>query len=284
MPMTDSIQQQLEWATKSLYSISCSAGLDSEVLLAHCLQKDRSYLLTWPERELTPQQLSCFHALVRRRLQPQPVAYLVGHREFYSMQFTTTSATLVPRPETELLVDTLLELLAHPAIDKMSPKVLELGTGTGAIALALKQHAPHVDIVATDISPSALEVAAGNALDHQLKISFIESSWFQRIAPERFDIIASNPPYIAASDPYLSQGDLPAEPIQALSSGETGLEALAEIIDGSSAYLKPGGWIVLEHGYDQEAAVSGLLAESGFQQITTLRDFNDQPRLTLATK
>lgn len=278
--MSDSIRQQLEWATGILYSISCSAGLDSEVLLAHCLQKDRSYLLTWPERELSPEQRDCYHELIRRRLQPQPVAYLVGYREFYSMQLKTTSATLVPRPETELLVDTVLELLATVE----SPAVLELGTGTGAIALALKKHAPQSHIVATDISPAALEVAAHNAQAHRLDVSFIESDWFSHIPQRTFDIIASNPPYIAASDPYLSQGDLPAEPIQALSSGESGLEALAIIIQGATSFMKPDGWIVLEHGYDQQSAVQRLLQASGFSRISTLRDFNDLPRVTLATK
>lgn len=272
------IKQQLEWATKVLYSISCSAALDSEVLLAFCLQKNRSYLLTWPEKELTAKQLECFHELVRKRLQPQPVAYLTGSREFYSMELNTTPATLVPRPETEMLVDTVLELIAEIA----SAKILELGTGTGAIALAIKKHAPSSDILATDISQSALQVARTNAEKHHLDISFVESNWYQAIQPHKFDVIVSNPPYIAACDPYLSQGDLPAEPLQALSSGETGLEALRVIIQGAGTYLTASGWIVLEHGYDQQQAVTELLLEYGFSDIKTHRDFNDLARLTLA--
>ncbi|MCK4711086.1 MAG: peptide chain release factor N(5)-glutamine methyltransferase [Gammaproteobacteria bacterium] len=274
------IKQQLERATKALYSISCSAALDSEVLLAFCLQKNRSYLLTWPEKELSSDQLECFHELVRKRLQPQPVAYLTGSREFYSMELNTTPATLVPRPETEMLVDKVLELIAE--LD--SPKILELGTGTGAISLALKKHAHSCEILATDISQAALKVAQSNAQKHHLDISFVESNWYQSIPQDLFDVIVSNPPYIAASDPYLGQGDLPAEPLMALSSGETGLESLKTIIQQASAFLQPAGWIVLEHGYDQQQAVTELLLEYGFREVETLRDFNDLARLTLARR
>ncbi len=272
------IKHQLEWATAVLYSISCSAALDSEVLLAHCLQKNRSYLLTWPERELTAEQLEQFHELVRKRLQPQPVAYLIGSREFYSMDLNTTSDTLVPRPETELLVESVLDLI----VDLTAPKILELGTGTGAISLAIKKHASQSDIVATDISEAALQVARSNALKHHLDIGLIESDWYQALIPAKFDIIVSNPPYIASDDPYLSQGDLPAEPIQALCSGKTGLEALSVIIQGGRDYLNDNGWILLEHGYDQEQAVTDIFKQYGYHEISTLRDFNDLPRVTRA--
>lgn len=276
--MSESIKQLLEWATEQLYSNSCSARLDSEILLAHCLDKNRSYLLTWPEQIPTIEQQECLRELVRRRLQPQPVAYLVGHREFYSMQLITTPATLVPRPETELLVDTVLELIEG----RSSVDILELGTGTGAIALALKKHAPAAQISATDISAEALAVARANAHKHQLEIEFIQSDWYQQTESRLFDLIVSNPPYIAATDPYLSQGDLPAEPRQALSSGETGLEALELIINDATGHLKPAGWIVLEHGYDQQSSVTALLQDAHFKDIRTLRDFNHLPRLTLA--
>lgn len=274
------IKHQLEWATGALYSVSCSAALDSEVLLAFCLQKNRSYLLTWPEKELTSDQLGCFQQIVRKRLQPQPVAYLVGTREFYSMDLKTTPATLVPRPETEMLVDKVLELTSELEV----PQILELGTGTGAISLAIKKHSAKSDILATDFSPSALNIASLNAEKHDLDITFLKSNWYQSITQGPFDVIVSNPPYIAASDPYLSQGDLPAEPVMALSSGETGLEALEIIIGQAMDFLKPEGWIVLEHGYDQQQAVTEILLQSGFEKIETLRDFNDLPRLTMATK
>jgi release factor glutamine methyltransferase len=275
---SNTIKHQLERASGILYSISCNAQLDSEVLLAHCLGKPRSYLMTWPERELTPEQLDCFSDLLRRRLQPQPVAYLVGQREFYSMEFSTTPATLVPRPETEMLVEQCLELV----VDIEQPQVLELGTGTGAIALALKRHAPKCRIIASDVSAETLAVAKSNAQNHQLEIEFIESDWYQQVPARVFDIIVSNPPYIAASDPYLSQGDLPAEPQNALTCGESGLEALEIIISGAHNFLNSGGWIVLEHGYEQQQAVTKLLQLAGFESVQSRRDFNDLPRMTLA--
>ncbi len=277
---SSSIQQQLERASAILYSISCNARLDSEVLLAHCLGKPRSYLMTWPERELDDQQLACFNELIRRRLQPQPVAYLVGQREFYSMDFNTTPDTLVPRPETEMLVDFCLEKI--DAIE--SPELLELGTGTGAIALALKQHAPECRIIANDVSPATLAVAESNARRHRLKVEFQLSDWYRQVPDQLFDIIVSNPPYIAADDPYLRQGDLPAEPQQALCSGESGLEALEIIIAQAPDFLKPVGWIVLEHGYDQQQAVQQRLQQAGFTDIQTHRDFNDLPRMTVARR
>jgi len=263
-----------------LYSISCNARLDSEVLLAYCLGKPRSYLMTWPERELTTAQLDCFNELIRRRLQPQPVAYLVGEREFYSMLLKTTPDTLVPRPETEMLVDRLLQLVD----DIERPEVLELGTGTGAIALALKKHAPQCRVIATDASPAALDVAIANATAHELDIEFLQSDWYQALSVRSFDIIASNPPYIASHDPYLRQGDLPAEPQMALCSGDSGLEALQTIITGAPGFLRPGGSIVLEHGYDQQQPVVELLQSTGFVDIHCARDFNDLPRLTTARR
>ncbi|MCP4078139.1 MAG: peptide chain release factor N(5)-glutamine methyltransferase [Gammaproteobacteria bacterium] len=276
----NSIKKQLEWATKNLFSISCSAGLDSEVLLAFCLNKNRSYLLTWPEKELTAEQLECFREIIKKRLQPQPVAYLTGSREFYSMELNTTPDTLVPRPETELIVDTVLDLLA----DLDSPQILEMGTGTGAIALALKKYKPKSNVLATDFSQGALDVARSNATKHDLTISFEESNWYQHVPERKFDVIVSNPPYIAEDDPYLSQGDLPAEPIMALSSGETGLEALEVIIQDASSYLNKDGWIVLEHGYNQQQQVVEMLEKYGFNSIKTLTDYNDLPRVSLGLK
>lgn len=275
-----SIKRQLEWATDCLLSTSSSAALDSEVLLAFCLKKNRSYLLTWPEKELTAEQLVCFQNIIKKRQQPQPVAYLTGFREFYSMELNTTAATLVPRPETELLVDTVLDLIA----DVDAPQILEMGTGTGAIALALKKHKPMSELLATDISQQALDVARLNADKHGLTISLLKSNWYQQLSPQKFDVIVSNPPYIAADDPYLSQGDLPAEPLMALSSGETGLESLELIIREAGNYLNNGAWIILEHGYNQQQQVQDLLAKYAFSHIKTLKDFNDLPRVSVGLK
>lgn len=274
-----SIDNQIKWATDILYNISCSARLDSEILLSFCLQKDRSYLFTWPDQVLTKDQRACFKGLIQKRLTPQPIAYLIGSREFYSMELKTTPATLVPRPETEMLVDWILEQAS--LLD--CPHILDLGTGTGAIALAVKKHCPDCEMVATDFSRAALEVARSNALKHHLDVRFIESDWFQSFAYDTlFDVIVSNPPYIAAHDPYLSQGDLPAEPQQALTSGESGLDALATIIDGAQKYLKSNGVLVLEHGYDQHQAVTDLLLKAGYRSIKTHKDFNELPRMTVA--
>lgn len=279
--MTNSIRQQLKWASNTLYSISCSARLDSEVLLAFCLRKNRSYLMTWPDQELTGDQIDRFHNLVQRRVQPQPVAYLTGSREFYSMELNTTPATLVPRPETELLVDTVLKLIQYIE----SPNILELGTGNGAIALALKKHKPMCQVLATDISQQSLHVAKSNALKHRLDIDFVQSDWHRKLsASSQYDIIVSNPPYIAADDPYLSQGDLAAEPRLALCSGETGLEAMISIIAGAGRRLKPAGWIVLEHGYEQSHAVTDLLFDAKFINIATYRDINDLPRMCVGQR
>jgi release factor glutamine methyltransferase len=279
--MGNSIQQQLKWASGVLEHITCSARLDSEILLAYCLQKERSYLMTWPEMELTQSQIECFQDLIRKRLQPQPIAYLTGEREFYALSLKTTAATLVPRPETEMLVDKVLDLIGS----LQQPQILELGTGTGAIALSIKQHAPSSKVLATDISQAALDVAIENAEKHHLDVQFILSDWFKEINPQsRFDIIVSNPPYIADHDPYLSQGDLPAEPLLALTSGEDGMQALTEIIKKATLYLKSGGWLVLEHGYDQQQQVSDLLQKQGFERIKTILDFNQLPRMSLAQK
>ena len=276
-----SIRQQLDWAAGILESISCSARLDSEVLLAHCLQKNRSYLMTWPERELDQLQLSCFQELVRRRLQPLPIAYLVGEKEFYSLTLKTTPATLVPRPETEMLVDKVLQMTQTIT----TPRILELGTGTGAIALSIKQHSAGSEILATDVSTEALQVARENAQTHQLDIDFRLSDWFSEIEPEPcFDVIVSNPPYIDELDPYLSQGDLPAEPRQALVSADHGMQALTEIIAKGKGYLKPGGWLVLEHGYDQREPVNQLLSAHGYVQVETFQDFNQLPRMSIGQK
>lgn len=279
--MAATIQQQLVWATNALGSISCSSRLDSEILLAFCLQRDRSYLMTWPERVLNEHEIDCFHDLVRRRLQPQPIAYLVGSREFYSIPLATTPDTLVPRPETEMLVDKVLELVED--IDQ--PNILELGTGTGAIALAIKRHSDHSQVTATEVSPAALAVARDNACQQALDIQFIESDWYQSVPHQRlFDVVVSNPPYIAADDPYLRLGDLPAEPQQALCSGPNGLEALQPIIVGGLEFLANNGWMVLEHGYQQGTAVAEILVDNGYENITLYKDFNDLERMTVARK
>jgi release factor glutamine methyltransferase len=272
------LSSALDWARRQISSSSDSAALDAEVLLAHCIGKSRSYLYTWPEQSLSTSHWEAYQALIAQRLIPTPIAYLLGEREFFSLDFKTTAAALIPRSDTELLVEAALDRCPLTS----SFKILELGTGTGAIAITLKVHRPAATIVATDISPQCLTLAGQNATRHQVDISWMESDWFSAIEPtELFDMVVSNPPYIAQNDVYLTQGDLPAEPLLALSSGRTGLESLQQIIADAPDYLKPGGHLLLEHGYDQESAVTGLLKARGFVDVICQRDINSLPRISM---
>jgi release factor glutamine methyltransferase len=222
-----------------------------------------------------------FQDLVARRIEPTPIAYLLGSREFYSLEFNTRSQALVPRPETELLVDLALQQvpLEEPV------RICDLGTGSGIIAITLKAQRPLAEVYATDVDPACLELARENALRHQVDIEWIESDWYSNLPNQAgFDLIVSNPPYIAADHPFLTQGDLPAEPQLALTPGVTGLEALQTIIPGAHQYLKDGGYLMLEHGYDQQAAVAQLLVENGFEEIRCEYDFNDLPRTSIAKR
>lgn len=274
--MSEQIDSAIKWGRARCADISATPKLDAELLLAHSIGKTRSYLYSWPEQQLTRNDWQQFQSLITRRLEPTPVAYLLGEREFFSLSLKTSPAALVPRPETELLVETTLAVYSsQPGTD-----LLELGTGTGAIAIALKVECPAISIVATDISSHCLELAQLNADRHALRIDWIRSDWFSEI-DRRFDLIVSNPPYIPATDPALEQGDLPAEPRIALSPGPTGLEALEVIIAESPNYLKPGGYLLLEHGFDQESEVACLMREHGFINIDCKTDLNGLPRVSL---
>ena len=277
--MSEQIDSAIHWATRRIEACSESARLDAELLLSHCLDKPRSYLYSWPEQELSESCWQRFRALVRKRLQPTPVAYLLGKREFYSMEYATTPAALVPRPETELLVELALQQIP---VDR-SLRVCDLGTGTGIIAITLKKQRPLITVCATDVDPDCLALARENALQHEVDIDFIESDWYENLPPgSNFDLIVSNPPYVAADHPFLLQGDLPAEPTIALTPGSRGLEALEVIIAGAPAMLASHGILILEHGYDQEAAVAALLQSHGFTEICCESDHNNLPRTTIA--
>ncbi len=247
--------------------------------MAYCLGKPRSYLYSWPEQQLDTGDWHRFQALVNKRLLPTPIAYLLGEREFYSLTLKTGPATLIPRPETESLVDTALDLCPVES----ATGLLELGTGNGAIAIALKVHRPKMNIVATDIRADCLDLARQNAIDHSVTIDWIQSDWFTQIESGRkFEMIVSNPPYIPAMHPCLEKGDLRAEPVNALSPGETGLEALQRIITQAPTYLKPGGYLLLEHGFDQQDAVASLMKANHFTDINCKLDLNRLPRVSLA--
>ena len=279
--MSERIDSAIRWARSRIEACCDSARLDAELLLAHCLDKPRSYLYSHPEEQLNAACWQLYQELVERRLEPTPIAYLLGTREFYSLQFNTRSQALVPRPETELLVEQAL-LLISP---HQTMQVCDLGTGSGIIAITLKTERPLAQVYATDVDPACLELARENALQHRVDIEWIESDWYRKL-PEalRFDLIVSNPPYIAADHPFLAQGDLPAEPQLALTPGSTGLEALQIIITGAHLHLVDGGYLVLEHGYDQQAAVAELLTANGFAEIHCEYDLNDLPRTSIAKR
>ena len=277
--MSEQIDNAIRWATQRIEACSESARLDAELLLSHCLDKPRSYLYSWPERELSESCWQRFQNLVQQRLQPLPIAYLLGTREFFSMEYATTPAALVPRPETELLV----ELALRQMPTDQSLRVCDLGTGSGIIAITIKKQRPLTIMSATDVDPDCLELARANARRHQVDIDFIESDWYDNLPPDSvFDLIVSNPPYVAADHPFLLQGDLPAEPAIALTPGASGLEALEVIISGAPDHLSAGGILILEHGYDQEAAVAALLLAHGFGEICCESDHNNLPRTSSA--
>lgn len=273
------INDLLRQATRQLAESSDSARLDAELLLAHCLNKPRSYLFTWPEAEPDNTQTECFAGLLQQRLAGQPVAYLLGYREFRDLKLIVTGDTLIPRPETELLVETGLEALSG----KTNSRILELGTGSGAIALSLAKELPSAQITACDISTAALAVAQNNAGQCQLnRIEFLQSDWFSNIPPGRsFDLIISNPPYIAADDPHLSLGDVRFEPAGALASGKDGLDDIRHLITHSGRFLKQDGMLMFEHGYDQGERTTTLMQTAGYRNVRCLKDLAGHDRITL---
>lgn len=253
-----------------------SARLDAEVLLCHCLAKPRSYLRAWPERPLSADEYHQFSQYLARRAAGEPIAYILGEREFWSLPLTVSPATLIPRPETELLVETALALALPDNIF-----ALDLGTGTGAIALALAKERPTWSVTATDRMPAALQLARTNSQALGLPIELIESDWFSALNGRQFDLILSNPPYIDAADPHLSEGDVRFEPASALVAKANGLGDLFTLIAQAPCFLSPGGWLLLEHGWQQAEAVVATLSERGFSQVRWQADLAGQPRMSL---
>ncbi|CAK9891312.1 MULTISPECIES: peptide chain release factor N(5)-glutamine methyltransferase [Pseudomonas] len=256
---------------------SPTARLDIELLLAAAIGKSRSYLHTWPERIVTSEAALTFADYLQRRRAGEPVAYILGQQGFWNLDLEVAPHTLIPRPETELLVETALRLLPASAV-----KLLDLGTGTGAIALALASERPLWQVTAVDRVLEAVALAERNRQRLQLNNVTVRSShWFDALAGERFELIISNPPYIAAADPHLVAGDVRFEPSSALVSGADGLDDLRSIVSQSPEHLLPAGWLLLEHGYDQAAAVRELLAKHDFEQIESRLDLNGHERITL---
>ncbi len=274
---TPSISSLLQQATHQLDKLSDSPLLDAQLMLAHILNKDRSYLMAWPEAIPTQQECDLFNQFLQQRIEAIPVAYILGYKEFWSMPFKVTPDVLIPRPETELLVEQVLKLVS----DVSNPQILELGTGSGAIAIALEKELPNAQIIATDFSTKALTIAKTNAKALSInQLNFIQSDWFSDIPNSQFNIIVSNPPYIEQHDPHL-KGEIRFEPIQALTSGDDGLDDIRIIVKNSVGYLKPGGTLLIEHGFDQGNKVSGLMKESGFIKCQTLSDYSQNDRITL---
>lgn len=256
---------------------SPTARLDVELLLAAALGKPRSFLHTWPERIVSSEAALKFASYLQRRQTGEPVAYILGQQGFWKLDLEVAPHTLIPRPETEMLVEAALELV--PAFAES--QVLDLGTGTGAIALALASERPVWQVTAVDRVLEAVALAERNRQRLQLNNAKVLSShWFDAVEGKRFDLIISNPPYIAAEDPHLVTGDVRFEPNSALVAGADGLDDLRLIIDQASAHLNPEGWLLLEHGYDQGAAVRDLLSSHGFEKIQTRRDLGDHERIT----
>ncbi len=250
---------------EGLLKLALIDPLEARILLAHALRCTRVQLVIRSRDELTPQQVTEVSALFMRRMQGEPIAYLTGEREFYGLRFEVNPDVLIPRPETEMLVELASERLPKGGT------LIDLGTGSGAIAVAIAHLRRDAMVSAADISETALAVARRNAAAHGVKIRFMQSDWFAGI-DGHYDLVVSNPPYIAASDPHLSQGDLRHEPRSALTDGENGMMHLSTIIEQATAHLKPGGWLLLEHGYDQSAATRLLLERGGWQQVQSWRD------------
>ena len=250
---------------------------DAELLLLHCLGRDeRSWLIAHDHDELPTDIVEAFSSMSKERLKGVPLAYLLGHREFWSLKLKVTRDVLIPRPETELLVEWAVELASQCDLDSM----LDLGTGSGAIALAVQQDLPHLSVTASDVSASALRVARENAEDLGLPVEFVESSWFGALAQRRWALIASNPPYVAANDAHLLDGDLRFEPNTALTDQGDGLWSIREIASNAPDHLEAGGWLLIEHGYDQAGDVRSIFELNGFSKVRLRHDLAGRPRVT----
>ena len=279
MTAPNSVENTLKSAVQQLQeSGSESPSLDAAVLLCHALEKPRSFLMTWPEKELSQQELAPFEALLARRLTGEPVAYIVGEREFWSLPLQVSPTTLIPRPDTERLV----ELALDKAVDT-DGDILDLGTGTGAIALALASELPERNVVGIDLMVEAQQLATRNG--QRLAINnatFLAGSWFEPLeVGTQFAVIVSNPPYIEENDPHLTQGDVRFEPLSALVASDNGLADIRHIIQAARGYLCDQGWLLFEHGFEQGKAVRAIFAEYGYQQVETHQDYGHNDRVTL---
>lgn len=268
-----------QWLRQAISELAAgeSPRRDAEILLGFVTGKSRTFILAFGETELDAEQQRQLNELLARRVKGEPVAHLVGVREFWSLPLFVSPATLIPRPDTECLVEQALARLPS------SPcSILDLGTGTGAIALALASERPDCSVTAVDLVPEAVALARRNAEHLNIQnITILQSRWFSALEGQQFAIILSNPPYIDEQDPHLAQGDVRFEPLSALVAAERGLADLRTLIDEARRFILPGGWLLLEHGWQQGADVRALFDEYGWQQVATCRDYGDNERLTL---
>ncbi|WP_298622827.1 peptide chain release factor N(5)-glutamine methyltransferase [uncultured Legionella sp.] len=271
------IRTAIERAMQQLGTQHEESRLDAELLLIHVINKNRAYLYAHPEVLLSQEQLEAYQQLVAKRAAGTPIAYLTGFRDFWSLNLKVNEHTLIPRHETELLVELILDLVP----DLSNTVILDMGTGSGAIALAIAQERPHWKITACDFSQEALKIAEENAERHKItNISFYHSDWFEHLPPQKYHAIVSNPPYIAEQDPHLNQGDIRFEPLSALASGQEGLADLQYIIQHSFEYLLPDGLLLLEHGYDQKSQLRAILDKSGYKNVRCWQDIQGQDRVS----
>ncbi len=271
-----SIHATLNAAADSLIANSSSPLLDAEILLCQVLNKPRSYLRAWPDAHLNAAQLSAFTDLLRQRQHGQPIAYLTGIKEFWSREFVVTPDVLIPRPDTECLIEVCLTLAqTQPRL-----RLIDLGTGSGIIAITLAAERPDANVFAADISASALAIAKLNAQRHHVNLQFFQSDWFKAIPAQAFNLVISNPPYIACDDEHLQQGDLRFEPQQALIAADHGLHDINLLADNARHFLTPNGHLVIEHGYNQAESVHAIFARYHYHAIQTVTDLSGQPRVT----
>ena len=272
-----SIKQYLEDATAILRTVSDSPRLEAELLMGMILRKPRSFLHAWPEQQLAEPQAERFEILVRRRFAGEPIAYMTGLREFWSMPLKVTPNVLIPRPETELLVEKAL--LRLPPDKEL--RVLDLGAGSGAVALAIARERPSVRVIGIDVSLAALDVARTNAdLQKIRNVEFRESDWFDAVRGEKFDVVVGNPPYVAEDDPHLARGDARFEPRLALDAGPGGMECFRAIVDRAHNYIVRQGWLLLEHGATQHIPLRRLLEAQHYHDITMHKDGAGHDRVT----
>lgn len=272
------IESLLKQAYGRLSALSDTAQLDAQLLLSHVLDVSTTHFFTWPDKEVSEANQMAFEALLKRRETGEPIAYILGEQDFWSLSLETSPSTLIPRADTERLVEVALELLPETA-----HKLVDLGTGTGAIALALAKEWPASSVIGVDYQTEAVALAQRNAMRNNIaNASFLQSDWFLALADEApFDLIISNPPYIDPEDEHLSQGDVRFEPLTALIAEEHGLADIRHISEQAKYYLAPKGWLMFEHGYDQGQTVRDLLQEKGFVEVATYQDLGGNDRVTV---